>query len=235
VAITSLRRRQLRNFFLTLMLSQGVPMIRSGDEFGHTQGGNNNAYCQDNSINWLNWDAQPWQQVLCAFVAQTTRLRAAHPVLQRRQFFQGRPIRGASARDLTWLTRDGKPMKDSDWHAARARVLAFCLNGHIEEVDDRGQPIVGTTLLALFNAEDREILFHLPALERHQYWQPVLDTNRAPLPRRRCRGGQGYTLPARSCAVLELRRQLLGVIRRWGTLRNGSTPAVEVPRVTRSP
>jgi glycogen operon protein len=220
----------MRNLFVTLMLSQGVPMIRSGDEIGHTQRGNNNAYCQDNEISWLNWELEPWQEQLRQFVSKITRLRAGNPVLRRRQFFQGRAIRGAAARDITWLTRDGKAMCDADWRSARARVLAMCLNGHIDEVDEHGQPIVGTTLLVLFNAEDRQIAFQLPKLDSYQCWQAVTDTAREHDRLRRWRGGSAYDVVGRSCVIFELRRHPLRLLGRLWTVRNGA-PAETPPRV----
>ncbi len=227
-SITALRHRQLRNFFATLMLSQGVPMIRSGDEFGHTQLGNNNSYCQDNALNWLNWQMDPWQIQLMAFVGRMARFRAGNPVLRRRQFFQGREICGVSVRDITWLTREGRPMCDADWRAARARVLAVCLNGRIDEVDERGQPIVGTTLLILFNAEDKPVPLRLPQLERHQYWQPVIDTSRHEARMQRCHGGRQYTLADRSCAIFELKRHVLQRIKRPWTFRSQWSTSVEM-------
>ncbi|MHB8866889.1 MAG: hypothetical protein ACYC6N_31385, partial [Pirellulaceae bacterium] len=236
--ITALRRRQLRNFFATLMLSQGVPMIRSGDEFGHTQLGNNNAYCQDNAINWLNWELEPWQTQLLTFVGKMTRFRAGNPVLQRRQFFQGREICGATARDITWLTREGKPMCDTDWRTVRARVLAVCLNGHIDEVDERGQPIAGATLLVLFNAEDQPVSFHLPELERHLYWKPVIDTARHDQRLHHRGGGSPYEVVDRSCVVFELKRHLLRRIRPPWTFRgptsfSGATDSAAAPPAER--
>ncbi len=211
-AILQLRRRQLRNFIATLMLSQGVPMIRGGDELGHSQQGNNNTYCQDNELSWIDWELQDWQQQLIQFVSQMTRLRATHPVLRRRQFFQGRPICGDSAKDIVWFTRHGKAMTPADWSMARARVLGVCLNGQIEEVDLRGQPISGTSLLIFFSAEDGEVRVRLPEVAKRQYWRAIADTAcTGPLPRR-CAGGSPYTLLGRSCVVFELRRTLVRTV-----------------------
>ncbi len=226
-AVLQLRRQQLRNFFATLMLSQGVPMIRGGDEVGHTQQGNNNTYCQDNELNWINWQLEDWQSELLQFAADMAHLRARHPVLRRRQFFQGRAICGDSAKDLVWFTRHGKTMTQADWHSARARVLGVCLNGTTEEVDERGQPICGSTLLIFFSAENSEIRLRLPELAAGQYWRPLLDTaRRAPLPRR-CAGGSAYTLAGRCGVVFELRGTFL---KNWKSLFTRRTETMPRPR-----
>ncbi len=231
--VIALRQKQLRNFLATLMLSQGVPMIRSGDELGHTQRGNNNTYCQDNELNWIDWNLQDWQQRLLAFVGRMTRLRAEHPVLRRRQFFQGRPICGDSAKDLVWFTREGRPMTNADWHAARARVLGVCLNGQIEEFDEQGEPIVGTTLLIFFSAEDREIRVRLPYLAKRQYWHPIIDTARSESLPRRCPGGTPYTLRGRCCAVFELRRTFAKAVHRFFTRQTETMPRPDGPKTSR--
>jgi glycogen operon protein len=188
------------------MLSQGVPMIRSGDEIGHTQLGNNNPYCLDNEINWLDWRLDDGQRGLLDFVCRAIRLRRGQPVLGRRQFFQGRQLRGAAS-DITWMTPAGEEMQDCDWHAKSARVLGVQLNGHmIDELDEHGRPIVGATLLVLFNAEDREIRFTLPKLPRHEYWRPILDTGRDRGQSRRLPGGVRYQLLSHSMAAFVLKR-----------------------------
>jgi isoamylase len=220
--INELRARQRRNFMATLLLSQGVPMIRSGDEIGHTQQGNNNAYCQDNEISWLNWDLTPENREFYEFVKGMIRIWRKHPVLQRRHFFQGRQIRGTGARDIHWLKPSGEEMDDADWHGASARCLGVRLEGNMmDEIDDRGRPIVGSTLLLLLNAKDRAINFTVPDNPRHHYWRPILDTARTRLPRRWLLGGNIYELRERSLALLELewlRPKLLVSLRnKWAT------------------
>jgi glycogen operon protein len=214
--VLHLRHRQLRNFLATLMLSQGVPMIRGGDELGHTQGGNNNAYCQDNEISWIDWDLTPPQQELLEFVCRVVRLRNIEPVLTRRQFFQGRQIRGAGATDLTWFSAGGREMKDADWDAPHVRVLGVKMNGKmIDEEDERGRPILGTTVLLLFNADDEEILFTMPETAAREYWKPLFDTSGDDCDGHRFLGQSRYHLHSRSLAVFELRRRqpkLLGGI-----------------------
>lgn len=208
-AIRSLRCRQAKNFLATLMLSQGVPMIRGGDELWHTQQGNNNTYCHDNELNWVNWNLEHTQKELYQFVAQLTALRARNPVLRRRRFFQGRPICGDWAKDIVWLTHDGHPMTDADWHARGIRVLGVCLNGQMDEFDERGQPISGTTLLLFFSAEDHEVELQLPPLEKRQHWQPLFDTARGNNLPRRCQGGAQYRLASHACVAFELSRTML--------------------------
>ena len=160
--VISLRARQKRNFIATLMLSQGVPMLLAGDEFGHTQNGNNNTYCQDNELSWLNWDLAEDQKRFLAFVRKTTQLRKEHAVLQRRSFFQGRSIRGEGVTDVTWFSPTGKDMTDDDW-GAFVRCLGIRLAGDlIGEVDEHGELIVGDTLLMLMNADNNTIKFTLP-------------------------------------------------------------------------
>ncbi len=222
--VLALRDRQVRNIFATLMLSQGVPMIRGGDELGHTQQGNNNTYCQDNELSWLDWNLDDRQQQLLKFAATMARMRAGNPVLRRRQFFQGRPICGDLAKDLVWFTRTGRVMTDADWNTARARVLGVCLNGQIDEVDERGQPISGTTLLLFFNAEDQDIRLRLPQLARRQYWHPVFDTACQDKLPRRCRGGSPYTLASRSCVTFELRHTILKTVQQLFAKTTESMP-----------
>src|SRR5690606_22534578 len=116
--INELRGRQMRNFFTTLLLSQGVPMIRSGDEICHTQRGNNNTYNQDNDLNWLNWELSTEQQNFFNFCCRIVRLWRANPVFQRRHFFQGQALRGKSQKDIHWISSNGTEMNDSDWNSA---------------------------------------------------------------------------------------------------------------------
>jgi glycogen operon protein len=195
----------MRNFIATLLLSQGVPMIRGGDEICHTQQGNNNPYCQDTEINWLNWDLVDSQRAFRDFVRQMIRLRRKHPVLRRRQFFQGRQIRGDGATDILWLTPSGREMQDADWDAESSRVFGVQLNGKmIDEVDERGRPILGRTLLITFNAEDEDADFVLPELPNHQHWRALFDTASTQLRRRRLAGGYVYRLTSRSVALFAL-------------------------------
>jgi len=199
--IKALRERQKRNFIATLFLSQGVPMLLAGDEFCHTQKGNNNAYCQDSEISWLNWELTAEQKDFLGFVKRCVKLWDEQPVLQRRKFFQGRKIRGV--KDITWLEPSGKEMSDEAWEANWQQCLGLRLAGDmIPELDERGQKITGDTLLSLFNAHHEMIPFTLPALAQEQQWQLLLDTTSAANDNLFLAGGASYPLQGRSAAVL---------------------------------
>jgi isoamylase len=167
------RRVQQRNFILTLMLSQGVPMLLGGDEIGRSQGGNNNAYCQDDEISWFNWAAT--DDGLRDFTRRAIRLRQGHPVFRRRHWFQGRPIRGTV--DIGWLRPDGTEMDDADWDAAFARSVGVFLNGEsLSERDDRGRRVTDGSFLVLLNAHDERLDWVLPA-QWGEAWVTVIDTS----------------------------------------------------------
>jgi glycogen operon protein len=175
--IKALRLRQRRNLMATLLLSQGVPMIRGGDEIGQTQGGNNNPYCQDNELSWLNWDLDAEQTEFLKFCERMTELCRSQSVLSRRNFFLGRRIRGAGVKDISWLTQDGNEIADSAWQSG-LRALGMRLNGEsIDEVDERGKPIVGDTLLALFNSQHEPVQFQLPRHKPSERWVTWTDTS----------------------------------------------------------
>jgi glycogen operon protein len=209
-AVLELRERQKRNFLTTLFLSQGVPMLLAGDESGRTQRGNNNAYCQDNEISWLDWKLDRPRRELLEFARFLIRLRHEHPVLRRRNFFQGRRIRGSEVKDLAWFRPDGKEMSDDDWGNPETRCFGLRLAGDaIEELDDRGNRIVDDTLLILLNAHHEGVAFTLPAHRRKVRWQVVFDTHEPridPKKYRLMRGGEVYDLRERSLAVLRLPR-----------------------------
>jgi len=178
-AILALRERQKRNLVATVLLSQGGPMIRGGAELGHTQHGNNNAYCQDNDITWLDWTLDPTRQRFLDFVRKVSRIWQQHPVLQRRKFFQGRSIRGLGVKDISWLDPEGIEMTDSDWNAF-VRCLGMQLAGTlIDEVDEVGNRISGDTLLILLNAHHESVPFRLPANLPEQCWDRLVDTAHA--------------------------------------------------------
>jgi glycogen operon protein len=206
--VVGLRERQKRNFLATLFLSQGVPMLLSGDETGRTQRGNNNAYCQDNEISWLDWKLDKPRRELLEFTRCVIRLMNQHPVLRRRHFFQGRRIRGSEVKDLAWFRPDGKEMTDEDWNNSETRCFALRLAGDaIEELDDRGNRIVDDTLLILLNAHHEAIPFTLPAHRRKVRWEVVMDTNDAQWNRSAhhyMRGGDSYDLKPRSLVLLRL-------------------------------
>ncbi|HEV2761985.1 MAG TPA: glycogen debranching protein GlgX, partial [Pyrinomonadaceae bacterium] len=207
-AVRALRARQQRNFLATLLLSQGVPMLQAGDEIGRTQRGNNNAYCQDNEISWLDWNLDEPRRNLLDFTRFLIQLFHRHPVLRRRKFFQGRPVRGSEVEDVTWFRPDGGEMSEADWHDPDRRSIAVRLAGDaIDETDERGRRITDDTLLLLLNARHEPMTFILPTHTGDVRWQLTLDT-RAPNGRRanspRVRGGGKYRLVARSVALFTL-------------------------------
>ncbi|MFO0968906.1 MAG: glycogen debranching protein GlgX [Gemmataceae bacterium] len=205
-AILSLRTRQKRNLIATLLLSQGVPMILGGDELGHTQHGNNNAYCQDGPLTWLNWDLDEGQESFLAFVKKAIRIWMLQPVFQRRNFFKGRALRGCEIKDISFLNPAGQEMSDADWNTGYIKCMGLRLAGDlIGDENERGEPIVGETLLVLLNAHHEPLPFVLPALTQEHHWQRLLDTadeDHAPLT---FREGDEYTLKDRSLAVLSVR------------------------------
>ncbi len=176
-AVNELRDRQQRNLIATLFLSQGVPMLCAGDELGKTQGGNNNAYCQDDEISWLDWSLDARRQALLGFTIRMIRLRQEQPVLERRRFFRGQHFRDSSLKDLAWFRPDGQEMGQEDWEQPYIRSLAFLLGGDtIATPDERGERIMGDTLLVLMNAHSEPVPYTLPAIEWGREWEILLDT-----------------------------------------------------------
>ena len=207
--ILALRERQKRNFFATLLLSQGVPMIRGGDELSHSQRGNNNAYCQDSELSWLSWGLSAGEWEFLEFCRKVVSLWQAHPVFQRRRFFQGRAIRGGEVRDITWLTPKGQPMTDADWHSELARCLGILLSGdQIDEHDEHGLPITDDSMLLLLNSSPDDVSFVLPAAPTPGAWTPILDTSNPKVRSTRKPAGTTLKLTARSMMVLQLRELL---------------------------
>ncbi|HEX3034291.1 MAG TPA: glycogen debranching protein GlgX, partial [Thermodesulfobacteriota bacterium] len=161
--IIALRERQKRNFLATLFLSEGVPMLLHGDEIGRTQHGNNNAYCQDNKISWVDWNLDERKSDLLEFTRYVIHLSNEHPVLHRRKFLQGRKIRGSEVKDLTWFRPDGKEMTEEGWSNPETRCFGLRLAGDaIDEFDERGNRIVDDTLLILLNSHYESVPFVLP-------------------------------------------------------------------------
>jgi glycogen operon protein len=171
--VNSLRARQQRNLLTTLLLSQGVPMLLGGDEFGRTQEGNNNAYCQDNEVSWYDWDAVDTD--LLAFTRLLTGLRKAHPSFHRRQFFQGRNVRGAET-DLAWFTPAGDEFTDDDWSDPMRKHIAVFLGGESIETGPRGEAITDDDFLWLVNTGHDPVTFSLPVRFGERTWEVVVDT-----------------------------------------------------------
>ncbi|GGT98459.1 MULTISPECIES: glycogen debranching protein GlgX [Streptomyces] len=181
IGIRELRARQMRNFLATLMLSQGVPMLSHGDEFGRTQGGNNNAYCQDNEVAWVRWPEPGAEEegTLLEFTRAMVRLRRDHPVFRRRRFFHGRPVEGThdELTDIAWFTPEGEEMTSRDWQAAHAQALTVFLNGNaISEPGPQGERIADDSFLLMFNASSQELEFEVP-VNHGQTWCVVVDTS----------------------------------------------------------
>ena len=224
-AVLALRLRRMRNFLATLILSQGVPMMLAGDEIGRTQKGNNNAYCQDNEISWIDWELDRPRQELLDFTRYLIKIFQEQPVLRRRHFFLGRKIRGSEVKDLTWFRLDGKEMTDDDWNNPEMRCFGLRVAGDaIEELDERGNRVVGDTLLILLNSHHDPLPFVLPAHKPRLRWELLLDT-REPSGRpaeQVSRGGEVFDLEGRSLALFRLR----------GEPTNGEQPAAR-PRPRR--
>jgi len=202
--INALRERQKRNFLATLLLSQGVPMMVAGDEIGRTQQGNNNAYCQDNEISWLDWSKTPEREALFAFTRRMIALRAAHPTFRRRDFFAGRALVGSELKDVLWLKPDGAEMSTEEWEHEFARCLGVYLSGAgIDDVGKHGRPILDDDFLVLFNAGESDVDFRMPSIDGEP-WLGLIDTDDTDdaLPPRRYAAGETYALASRSLAVL---------------------------------
>jgi isoamylase len=210
LSVEALREQQKRNFLTTLFLSQGVPMLSHGDELGRTQRGNNNTYCQDNELSWVDWSDTPEHVVLLEFTKRLSRLRRDHPVFRRRRFFYGRPVRGSAdglgdgeLSDIAWLTPAGEKMTDADWQNGYARSLAVFLNGDaITEPDRRGRRIVDDSFLLLFNAHHEVIRFTIPK-DYGDMWLTEIDTAMPiAVDSRPCRAGDAVPVEGRSVQVL---------------------------------
>ncbi|MCZ2830564.1 glycogen debranching protein GlgX [Modestobacter sp. VKM Ac-2986] len=204
--ILALRAQQRRNFIATLLLSQGVPMLLHGDELGRTQGGNNNGYCQDDEITWINWE--DIDEGLLEFTKLVTKLRTDHPTFRRRRFFHGRPVRreeGDPVQDIAWLTPAGELMSDEDWDAGYAKSMAMYLNGHgIRETDERGEDLVDDCFVLAFNAHHEPIEFTMPGDDYAAGWTVVVDTAELeevePVS---VKAGETLTVAARATVVLQ--------------------------------
>jgi len=206
-AILDLRARQARNLLATLCFSQGVPMLCAGDELGRTQHGNNNAYCLDDETSWVDWSLDEAGQDLLRFTRRLLALRRDHPVLHRRTFFQGRPLRGASVTDLAWLDPSGSEVDDRAWQVGHARCLGALLRGDaLAELDEDGEPTRGDTLLVLLNAHHGPKAFRLPEPAAGWCWEPLLDTADGVAEGTARLRGRHYRLHARSLALLRLAR-----------------------------
>ena len=176
----------MRNFLVTLFCSQGIPMLAAGDEMGRTQQGNNNAYCQDNEISWVDWERGAKQADLLEFTCRLSELRRRHPVFRRRRFFSGQPAAapapggGDAMQDIVWLTPSGQEMTDGDWDTGYARSLAVFLNGDaITEPGPRGEAVRDDDFLLLVNAHSEPVTFTMPGARFAAAWEILVDTSTA--------------------------------------------------------
>jgi glycogen operon protein len=175
--LVELRRRQMRNFLTTLFTSQGVPMLLGGDEFGRTQHGNNNAWCQDNDLSWFHWDLEDWQRDLLSFTQRLIAVRRDHPTFRRSRFLEGRSAPGADLPDVWWMRPDGRRMTQRDWRRGDARAIGVFLNGdEIPALTPRGEPVTDDSFLLLFNGHYEPIEFKLPTRRFGARWRLVLST-----------------------------------------------------------
>lgn len=204
-AVNELRARQQRNFLVTLLLSQGVPMLLHGDELGRTQQGNNNGYCQDNELTWVDWDLDEEQTALLEFARSLVHLRRDHPVLRRRRFFFGSADHGGESElgDIAWFTTSGEHMSDGDWHDGLARAVMVFLNGEaIAEPDVRGERVVDDSFLVMYNAAPEPVVFTLPPREFGEVWTCVADTDHTLGAGREVKAGKKVKITGRSTLVL---------------------------------
>ncbi len=206
-AVNALRRRQQRNFLATLFLSQGVPMLCGGDEYGRSQQGNNNAYCQDNALSWFRWRRTPEELAMTAFTARLIAFRREHPTFHRPKFFHGRKVRGAGVKDIMWLNPSGQEMSDEEWGAPFVKTLGMLLCGDALDVRDwHGQPIADETFLMLLNASHESVAFTLPTSTARQ-WAAVIDTtDERGFPEPQVEYPAGETLPLAERSFVLLRR-----------------------------
>ena len=201
--IIDTRRQQLRNLLATLLLSTGVPMISGGDEFGRTQKGNNNAYCQDNEISWYDWNWAPWQSDLKVFASQVLHLRRLHSAFRQRYFFAGLPLHAGGPKDLAWIKPDGTEIVDADWHSPDARTVGMFLAGEEHGLDEQGQKIRGEAFLLLLHAGEDPQAFVLPGEPYGHGYLRVVDTSTGQAFEGGPLHGAGsvVTMPARSLMV----------------------------------
>jgi isoamylase len=177
--IRRMRERMKRNFLATLIFSQGVRMILMGDEVGRSQHGNNNAYCQDNEISWMNWELSGRERRLLEFTRHTLAVFRSNPILRRRSFFTGRPVAADGFKDVAWIRPDGEEFQDQDWDDGDNQIIGMLIQGRAtDEVDERGRPVFGDTVLLLLNGGGRSHVFALPRMERTGAWEEVVNTAR---------------------------------------------------------
>ena len=179
VEVLRLRDQQRRNFLVTLLLSQGVPMLTAGDEIGRTQQGNNNAFCQDNEISWLDWSLRSQNAQLLQFTRDLIDLRRHHPIFRRRKWFEGLEINNSGVSDIGWFNPDGFMTGEKEWSLGFAKAIALFLNGReMSMTNNQGKKIVDHSFMLFFNAHYEAIKFVIPGMLSRQDWVTVIDTTR---------------------------------------------------------
>lgn len=205
--INALRLRQMRNFFATLLFAQGTPMMVAGDEFARTQHGNNNAYCQDSEIGWVNWDLDEDGKALLDFVKRATKLRQTYPILRRNRFLVGDYNEEIGVKDVTWLAPDGNEMGVEQWQDGNARCMGMLMDGRAQETGIR-RPGGDATLLLVVNSHHDGVNFTLPPVPEGKDWKCLLDTNRPDIHGQESFDfGSNYTVTARSLLLFELQHE----------------------------
>jgi len=202
--IVSLREQRKRSFMATLLLSQGVPMISHGDEYGRTQLGNNNVYCQDNETTWFDWEWNNLQKEFFSFTSMLIAIRKNQPVTHKRRFFKGRRIRGAGVKDIRWLNTDGSDMTDEQWNSDFIRCMGMLLNGElINEVNEKGELIKDDILLLIVNSFWEPIGFTLPNTTLSHSWEVLIDTSMTKMPSKQDQLSIAFNMPPRSLVLLK--------------------------------
>ncbi|MCX4241031.1 glycogen debranching protein GlgX [Paraliomyxa miuraensis] len=206
--VLALRARMQRNLLITLLLSEGVPMLHAGDEVGHTKRGNNNTYCQDNELSWIDWSRADLE--LLELTRGLIRFRREHPVFRRPRWFHGRSVRGTGLSDIGWFRPSGDPMSDADWGSGLAKGLGVFLNGEgIEGPDRWGRRIVDDSFYLVFNAHWEQLWFIVPTVLTERPWERVIDSGSVTLsgPRKSIVPGRRFMVPSRTVWVLERSRE----------------------------
>jgi len=205
-AVRNLRVQQRRNFMTTLLLSQGLPMLLGGDELGNSQRGNNNAYCQDNPVGWVDWHNPEADGDLLNFTRSLIRLRLEHPVFRRPRFFHGKSMPNMQVKDITWMRVDGGEMTAEDWYHGGRRTLGLLLGGDPgdEFVSLLGYPERDDSFLLLLNAHDEVVPYILPKADHRIHWERLIETTwpQPALPARLFRAGEPFDVQPRSMVVL---------------------------------
>jgi glycogen operon protein len=205
--INAQRDRQIRNMLTTLLLSQGTPMLLAGDEFGRTQNGNNNAYCQDSEISWVNWALEEKGESLIAFVKQLTKLRHNFAILRRNRFLTGAYNEELGVKDVTWINASGAEMKDSQWRDAGMRCFGMLIDGRAQPtgIKKRGDD---ATMLLVFNGAGDGVNFTLPECPGGSAWTLLIDTNQTTVEPADFKSGKVYIATGRSALVFSLKPEV---------------------------